>query len=42
MGAARSLSEYTSLDKARDAESCNKLKGDNIVDITTHAYEQRW
>jgi hypothetical protein len=35
VGAARPLSEYTSLSKVRNAESCKKLKGDNIVDITT-------
>jgi hypothetical protein len=38
VGDARPLSEYTSLRKARNAESCKKLKGDNIVDITTQAY----
>lgn len=40
MGDARPLNEYTSLSKARNAESCKKLKGDNIVDITTQAYRQ--
>lgn len=35
VGDVRPLSEYTSLNKTRNAESCKELKSDNIVDITT-------
>jgi hypothetical protein len=40
LGDARTLHEYTSLGKARNAESCKKLEGDIIVDISTQAYGQ--
>jgi hypothetical protein len=40
VGAARPLSKYTWLSEARNAESGKKVKGDNIVDITTQTYRQ--